>query len=153
MASLTAAERRELAAKGAALPDGRFPTPDLTALTIAVKAYDPTRPDPTVARYLARRGRALGAPDALMEKIGDLAEVTKAANPLAPAAEPGRQVELQTFRKTLHPLSDADLIELHKAMDGDVPEDVIAEIDAEFVDRLAEFDASIVAESPPFSTA
>lgn len=63
--ALTAAERRELAARGEAMPDGSYPTPDADALERAFEAYGraPEGERPALRRYLVQRAVALGRTD------------------------------------------------------------------------------------------
>lgn len=58
-------ERRELAARGEAMPDGSYPTPDEDALEGAFEAYGraPEHERPELRRYLVRRAVALGRTD------------------------------------------------------------------------------------------
>lgn len=58
------AARRKLAAKGEALPGGRFPIPDRAYLAKAIRAVGRAKGDHTlVRRYIIRRAKALGAAD------------------------------------------------------------------------------------------
>lgn len=63
--SWTQAERRELAARGEAMPDGSYPTPDPDALERAFEAYGraPEHERPALRRYLVQRAVALGRTD------------------------------------------------------------------------------------------
>lgn len=58
-----AAERRTLAAKGHAMPDGSFPVKDVKSLRDATHAIGRAHPSKrkTVARHIAKRARQLGA--------------------------------------------------------------------------------------------
>lgn len=62
---LTAGERQALAAKGEAMPDGSYPTPDADALERAFEAYGraPQSERPALRRYLVQRAVALGRTD------------------------------------------------------------------------------------------
>lgn len=58
------ATRRALAARGEALPGGRFPIPDRAYLGKAIRAVGRAKGDHTlVRRYIIRRAKALGAAD------------------------------------------------------------------------------------------
>lgn len=63
--TFTKAEREALAAKGQAMPDGSYPTPDADALERAFEAYgrSPESERPAVRRYLVERAVALGRTD------------------------------------------------------------------------------------------
>lgn len=71
--SPTSASRKALAKKGAALPDGSFPTPNADFLDRAVRSIGraPASKRPRLKRYLRKRARALGRTDLL--KSGALA--------------------------------------------------------------------------------
>ena len=56
----------ELAAKGEAMPDGSYPTPDCDYLSHAVEAYGrETKDKAALRRYLTRRAIELGCADRL----------------------------------------------------------------------------------------
>jgi hypothetical protein len=56
-----AGQRRQLAARGQAMPGGRFPIPDRAHLDAAIKAVGRAKGDHNlVRRYIMRRARALG---------------------------------------------------------------------------------------------
>lgn len=56
-------QRQDLAAKGHALPDGSYPTPDVAALKARIAEYPHEKParKPGLRRYLVQRAVALGA--------------------------------------------------------------------------------------------
>lgn len=64
-------ERKKLAGKNAALPDGSYPTPTLSSLMDAIQAFGraDTGKRPALKRYLLRRARALGASEEVVDRI------------------------------------------------------------------------------------
>lgn len=70
MADFTEGERRLLAKRGEALPDGSFPIRNKADLSNAIHAYG--RADPAkrgrVRSHIERRARALGAADMIPEE-------------------------------------------------------------------------------------
>ena len=56
-------ERMALAAKGEAMPDGSYPTPDAHYLQCAFRAYGRASDKPATRRYLVRRAHQLGRAD------------------------------------------------------------------------------------------
>lgn len=66
MASFNAEERRALAKKGHAMPDGSFPIPNRDSLSDAISAVGRARPNTPeqrakVRRHIIKRARELGA--------------------------------------------------------------------------------------------
>ena len=56
-------ERKELASKGLALPDGSFPIKDIKDLKNAILSYGRSTDHSEVAKFIAKRAKALGAED------------------------------------------------------------------------------------------
>jgi hypothetical protein len=82
-ATYSADDRKALAKKGQAMPDGSFPTPDIAALDDAIQAWGRSKSAdrPALKRYLARRAKALGADRETLARIKALAEADAAGNP------------------------------------------------------------------------
>ena len=56
-------QRKEMAAKGLALPDGSFPIKDIKDLKNAILSYGRSTDHSEVAKFIAKRAKALGAED------------------------------------------------------------------------------------------
>ena len=56
-------QRKEMAAKGFALPDGSFPIKDIKDLKNAILSYGRSTDHSKVAKFIAKRAKALGAED------------------------------------------------------------------------------------------
>jgi hypothetical protein len=56
-------QRKEMAAKGLALPDGSFPIKNLEDLKNAIQAYGRAKDQAKAAKFIAKRAKALGADD------------------------------------------------------------------------------------------
>lgn len=67
MAELDTAERRKLARKGKALPDGSFPIRDREDLKDAIRSYGRANDKAKAKRWIERRARELNAEDELPE--------------------------------------------------------------------------------------
>lgn len=75
-AQFTAKQRKALADKGQAMPDGSYPTPTLADLTRAIQAWGRAPEDKRAAlkRYLSKRAKELDAPEETLERIQGLQE-------------------------------------------------------------------------------
>lgn len=70
MATFSAERRKQLAKEGKALPDGSYPTPTLSDLMNAIQAFGRETGDRArLKAYLMRRARALGASEAVRQRI------------------------------------------------------------------------------------
>lgn len=69
----SAAERRDLAKRGVAMPDGRYPINSAQSLSDAINDYNRTGQDPTVKKHIKKRARALGLTDNLPDSFGSKA--------------------------------------------------------------------------------
>jgi hypothetical protein len=67
MADLDTADRRKLAKKGQALPDGSFPIRNREDLKDAIQSYGRANDKAEAKRWIKRRARELGAQDDLPE--------------------------------------------------------------------------------------
>lgn len=67
MADLDTAERRKLADKGQALPDGSFPIRDRADLKDAIQSYGRANDKAVAKRWIKRRARELGSLEDLPE--------------------------------------------------------------------------------------
>lgn len=67
MADFNAEERKALASKGQAMPDGSFPVPDKSSLEDAISAIGRANNPGAVKRFLKKRAAALGASDLIPE--------------------------------------------------------------------------------------
>lgn len=67
MAELDTAERRRLAKRGEALPDGSFPIRGRGDLKDAVRSYGRANDKAEAKRWIKRRAKELGAEDELPE--------------------------------------------------------------------------------------
>jgi len=67
MADLDTAERRKLAEKGQALPDGSFPIRDRDDLKDAIQSYGRANDKAEAKRWIKRRARELGSQEDLPE--------------------------------------------------------------------------------------
>ncbi len=56
-------QRKEMASKGLALPDGSFPIKNLEDLKNAIQAYGRAKDQAAAAKFIAKRAKALGADD------------------------------------------------------------------------------------------
>jgi hypothetical protein len=56
-------QRKEMAEKGLALPDGRFPIANVEDLKNAILSYGRSKDHSEVAKFIAKRAKALGAED------------------------------------------------------------------------------------------
>ena len=56
-------QRKEMASKGLALPDGSFPIKDIKDLKNAILSYGRSTDHSEVAKFIAKRAKALGAED------------------------------------------------------------------------------------------
>ena len=56
-------QRKEMASKGLALPDGSFPIKNLEDLKNAIQAYGRAKDQAKAAKFIAKRAKALGADD------------------------------------------------------------------------------------------
>lgn len=56
-------QRKEMASKGLALPDGSFPIKNLEDLKNAIQAYGRAKDQAKAAKFIAKRAKALGAED------------------------------------------------------------------------------------------
>lgn len=65
MAKFTAAQRKQLAKEGKAMPDGSYPIRNVTDLRNAIMDFGRGGSDPAVKRHIIKRARALGALDAI----------------------------------------------------------------------------------------
>jgi len=63
MENYDAEQRKEMAAKGLALPDGSFPIKNLEDLKNAIQAYGRAKDQAKAAKFIAKRAKALGADD------------------------------------------------------------------------------------------
>jgi len=61
----SADQRKDMAAKGLALPDGSFPIADITDLKNAIKAFGRAKDKDAAKRHIIKRARQLGATDLL----------------------------------------------------------------------------------------
>ncbi len=79
-ATYTADQRKALAKKGQAMPDGSYPTDTLLALDDAIQAWGraPKAKRAALKRYLLKRANALSAPDDTVKSIQGLKEATTA---------------------------------------------------------------------------
>ena len=67
-------QRKEMAAKGLALPDGSFPIKTVEDLKNAIQAYGRAKDQAAAAKFIAKRAKALNAEDL----IPDTADFQKA---------------------------------------------------------------------------
>jgi len=56
-------QRKEMAAKGLALPDGSFPIANKADLENAIQAFGRSKDQPRAAKHIAKRAKALGLED------------------------------------------------------------------------------------------
>lgn len=56
-------EREEMTKSGEALPDGSFPIANVADLKNAIQAFGRSKDQPTTAKHIAKRAKALGAED------------------------------------------------------------------------------------------
>jgi hypothetical protein len=70
MADFSAEQRRQLASKGQALPDGSFPIRNVSDLRNAIQAYGRTNPSKRakVRAWIKKRARALGHSELIPEE-------------------------------------------------------------------------------------
>jgi len=74
MTDFSTDKRKKLAKSGSAMPDGSYPTPTLASLKDAIQAWGRSNPSdrPRLKSYLQRRARALGASQAIRDRISQL---------------------------------------------------------------------------------
>ncbi len=72
-------QRKEMAAKGLALPDGSFPIKNLEDLKNAIQAYGRAKDQAAAAKFIAKRAKALGADD-LIPDTEDFQKALKEAS-------------------------------------------------------------------------
>ena len=72
-------QRKEMAAKGLALPDGSFPIKNLEDLKNAIQAYGRAKDQAAAAKFIAKRAKALGAED-LIPDTEDFQKALKEAS-------------------------------------------------------------------------
>ncbi len=71
-------QRKEMASKGLALPDGSFPIKNLEDLKNAIQAYGRSKDQAAAAKFIAKRAKALGADD-LIPDTDDFQKALKEA--------------------------------------------------------------------------
>lgn len=71
-------QRKEMASKGLALPDGSFPIKNLEDLKNAIQAYGRAKDQAAAAKFIAKRAKALGADD-LIPDTDDFQKALKEA--------------------------------------------------------------------------
>ena len=90
-------QRRELADRGEALPDGSFPIPDRASLEDAIHAYGRAKDKAAAKAHIEKRARALGAEDLIPEKWEDGGkDLSKAAADLGAGPEQMSTEPVQT---------------------------------------------------------
>ena len=72
-------QRKEMASKGLALPDGSFPIKTLQDLKNAIQAYGRAKDQASAAKFIAKRAKALGAED-LIPDTEDFQKALKEAS-------------------------------------------------------------------------
>ena len=72
-------QRKEMAAKGLALPDGSFPIKNLEDLKNAIQAYGRAKDQSKAAKFIAKRAKALSAED-LIPDTEDFQKALKEAS-------------------------------------------------------------------------
>ena len=72
-------QRKDMAAKGLALPDGSFPIKTLEDLKNAIQAYGRSKDQAAAAKFIAKRAKALGAED-LIPDTEDFQKALKEAS-------------------------------------------------------------------------
>ena len=72
-------QRKEMAAKGLALPDGSFPIKTVEDLKNAIQAYGRAKDQSAAAKFIAKRAKALGAED-LIPDTEDFQKALKEAS-------------------------------------------------------------------------
>ena len=72
-------QRKDMAAKGLALPDGSFPIETLEDLKNAIQAYGRSKDQAAAAKFIAKRAKALGAED-LIPDTEDFQKALKEAS-------------------------------------------------------------------------
>ena len=85
--AFSAEERKKLAEKGHALPDGSFPIRNKSDLRNAIQAYGRASNKSKAKAHIIKRARALGATDALPEGWGDSAALEAHAQTKATQGE------------------------------------------------------------------
>ena len=73
-------ERKDMASKGLALPDGSFPIKDLSDLKKAIQAYGRAKDQAKAAKFIAKRAKALNATDLIPDTEDFQASLNEAEN-------------------------------------------------------------------------
>ena len=101
-------ERKKLADKGVALPDGSFPIENVADLKNAIHAYGRAKDQKAAAKHIAKRAKALGHEDLIPDSDDFQKSLKEAKDSDTFTGNPGedeRMVDIRAFRGSVKDLT------------------------------------------------